>query len=199
MNEQLRPAALSPGTQAAEGLVRRRWTVAEIERMVEAGIIDPDERFELIGGEVVPMASKGIRHETYKNALNLYWARRLPNDVKFAVETTFRMSEDTFVEPDIVFFRSSDGLANLAPATALLAVEVADTSLGWDLGRKALIYAGFGVREVWVIDAKSLTTHVLRHPGLEGYREHLEHADTQELVPAFAPGLAVTLSRLELP
>ena len=42
---------------------RRAWTVAEIEAMVEAGIIDEDERFELIGGEVVPMSPKGARHE----------------------------------------------------------------------------------------------------------------------------------------
>jgi len=46
-------------TQAAEGMPRRPWTVAEIEAMVRAGIISEDERFELIGGEVVPMLPKG--------------------------------------------------------------------------------------------------------------------------------------------
>jgi hypothetical protein len=38
MNEQLRPRSLPATTQAAEGLARRRWSVAEIERMV-AGVI----------------------------------------------------------------------------------------------------------------------------------------------------------------
>jgi hypothetical protein len=55
MNEMLRPPSLPHTTQAAEGLARRRWTVAEIEAKVRAGIIDEDERFELIGGEMVPI------------------------------------------------------------------------------------------------------------------------------------------------
>ena len=59
----LRSPDLPFTTQAAEGLVRRRWTVAEIEAMVQAGIIGEHERFELIGGEIVPMNAKGIHHE----------------------------------------------------------------------------------------------------------------------------------------
>ena len=57
-------------TQAAEGLPRRRFTVAELEAMVAAGILDQDERIELIGGEVVPMSPKGNHHEILKAALN---------------------------------------------------------------------------------------------------------------------------------
>ena len=57
---------MPPTTQAAEGLPRRPWTVAEIEAAVAAGIIDEDERFELLGGEVVPMSPKGARHELVK-------------------------------------------------------------------------------------------------------------------------------------
>ena len=68
MNQLFRPPKLSMTTQAAEGLARRRWTVAEIEAMVAAGIIAEDERFELIEGEVVPMSPKGIVHERLKTA-----------------------------------------------------------------------------------------------------------------------------------
>ena len=50
-------------TRAADGLPRRPFTIADVERMVEVGLIHPDERFELIGGEIVPMSPKGIRHE----------------------------------------------------------------------------------------------------------------------------------------
>ena len=73
MNLQLRPPALPATTQAAEGLPRRRWSVAEIEEMVAKGIILEDERFELIGGEVVPMSPKGARHESVKKALQQHW------------------------------------------------------------------------------------------------------------------------------
>jgi hypothetical protein len=68
MNEHLRLGRLQGTTQAAEGLPRRRWSVAEIEAMVAKGIIDEDERFELIGGEAVPMSPRGVRHEVVKAA-----------------------------------------------------------------------------------------------------------------------------------
>ena len=55
-------------TSAAEGLPRRRFTVAEVEAMVAAGVMEEDERVELIGGELVPMSPKGLEHEILKNA-----------------------------------------------------------------------------------------------------------------------------------
>jgi Uma2 family endonuclease len=198
MNEQLRPPDLSMTTQAAEGLMRRRWSVAEIEEMVKAGIVGEDERFELIGGEVVPMSPKGIRHERVKGTLAEYCYARLPAGIGLIQETTFRLDEDTFVEPDFVFFRKSDGLAALKPETCLLAVEVADSSLLYDLNRKARLYAAFAVREVWVVNAQTLATHVHRSPGLEGYRDKREVAAHEPLVPEFAPSLAVTLGALDL-
>jgi Uma2 family endonuclease len=198
MNEQQRRPGLTMTTQAAEGLMRRRWSVTEIEAIVKAGILAEDERFELIGGEVVPMSPKGIRHERVKGTLAEYWYARRPPEIGIIQETTFHLDEDTFVEPDFVFFRKSDGLAHLKPETCLLAVEVADSSLLYDLHRKARLYATFGVREVWVINAQTLLTHVHRQPGLDGYRDKTEIAPDQELVPDFAPALAVTLGALQL-
>ncbi|MGE0213111.1 MAG: Uma2 family endonuclease [Parvibaculaceae bacterium] len=185
-------------TQAAEGLLRRRFTVAEIERMVEAGILSPDERIELIGGEVVVMSPKGNRHELVKAALNVFWAKLLPDDLMLVTETTFRLSADTYLEPDFVFYRKAEGLAALNGGNALLVVEVAGTSLAYDQGRKAAVYAGFGVAELWVIDAVRLTARVHREPSPTGYRSTIDFAGNDRLVPLAMPGLAVTLNTLEL-
>lgn len=54
---------LAMTTTAADGLPRRCFTVAELERMTAAGILQEDERIELIGGEIVPMSPKGNHHE----------------------------------------------------------------------------------------------------------------------------------------
>ena len=62
-------------TSAAEGLPRRRFTVAEVEAMVAAGVMEEDERVELIGGELVPMSPKGNQHEVLKTALLRRWYR----------------------------------------------------------------------------------------------------------------------------
>jgi len=194
-----RPPDMSATTQAAEGLMRRRWSVVEIEEMTRLGIFAEDERFELIGGEVVPMSPKGLKHERLKHALNRFWTKRLPDDILVIPETTFRMDKDTFLEPDFVFFRAADGLAALSPTTALLAVEVADSSLDYDLTRKARLYAVHGVREVWVIEAETRIAHVLRGASFEGFREKQVVAPDAPLALPFAPDVAVALSDLPLP
>ncbi|WP_170145704.1 Uma2 family endonuclease [Rhodoplanes elegans] len=198
MNEVLRPPDLPLTTQAAEGLMRRRWSVAEIEAMVKAGVLAEDERFELIGGEVVPMSPKGLRHERIKVSLALYWVPRLPGDLAVAQETTFRLDPDTFLEPDFVFFRRADGLANLTAETALAAVEVSDSSLVYDLGRKARLYAAFGIREVVVIEADGLVAHLHRSPGPEGFREKVTIRPDEPLRLGFAPTLELRLRDLPL-
>jgi hypothetical protein len=105
MNEQLRPRALTIATQAAEGLPRRRWSVAEIEEMVAKGILAEDERFELIGGEVVPMSPKGNRHEVVKAALQQHWFPRVvATPINLITGTTLYVSDDEFLEPDFLFW-----------------------------------------------------------------------------------------------
>lgn len=185
-------------TTAAEGLPRRRFTVAELEQMTAAGILNEDERIELIGGEVVPMSPKGHQHEIVKTALNLYWARKLPEDLQFATETTFRLSNDTYLEPDFVFYPKASGIPGLNAETARLVVEIADTSLGYDLGRKASLYAMFGIGELWVIDAVKLATRIHREPTPTGYRSIVDLPSRERLVPASIPALAVVLAELEL-
>ena len=186
-------------TTAAEGLPRRCFTVAELEQMVAAGILDEDERIELIGGEIVPMSPKGRHHEILKSALVIcIGPADFPTALLFSIETTFRLSTDTYLEPDFVFYPKVSGWDGLNPATATLVVEVSDTSLGYDLGRKAALYAAFGIAELWVIDAVKLETRIHRDPTPTGYRSLLDLPASQRLVPAAAAELAVTLSELEL-
>lgn len=195
-----RSSTLPIVTQAAEGLPRRRFTVAELELMTEAGVLCEDERIELIGGEVVPMSPKGIRHEVLKAALTLDWVRRLSGDTRLITETTFRLSEDTYLEPDVVVYHRADGLRGLRGETALLVVEIADSSLAYDLMRKPGLYARFGVREYWVIDAKKLSLRVHRQPDpLEGnYRAVADYGTDDEVAPLFVPSLALRLANLDI-
>jgi Uma2 family endonuclease len=185
-------------TSAAEGLPRRAFTVAELYRMTEAGILQEDERLELIGGEVVPMSPKGNHHEVTKVALNLYWARRLPEDLVFATETTFHLDEFNYLEPDFVFYPKAGSWKGLNPQTAKLVVEIADSGLRYDMGRKANLYAAFGIVELWVIDAVRLETRIHREPTSTGYRNIADVGPAQRLVPALIPDLAVTLSELDI-
>ena len=121
-------------TSAAEGLPRRRFTVAEVEAIVAAGVMEEDERVELIGGELVPMSAKGIHHEVLKAALLRLWYRAAPQD-RSRPRDNFRHGEDTYLEPDVVIYPRMSGLRGLMGANVLLVVEIADSSLRYDLGR----------------------------------------------------------------
>jgi Uma2 family endonuclease len=186
-------------TSAAEGLPRRRFTVAEVEAMVAAGVMEEDERVELIGGELVPMSPKGNRHELVKIALVDGWIRARPIACRVAQETTFRLSEDTYLEPDVGIYPSASGLQGLTSACVLLVVEIADSSLRYDIGHKAALYASFGIRELWVIDAVRLTARVFREPAADGYRNASDFGPADRITPLIAPeAFALRLDALEL-
>jgi Uma2 family endonuclease len=185
-------------TQAAEGMRRRPWTVAEIEAMVRAGIISEDERFELIGGEVVPMLPKGGRHEMVKLELNRHFQKTAPEGLTIAPETTLRLDDKSFLEPDFCVFPRSIFPGDMRGHDVLLAVEVADTSLAYDRGRKLGVYAAFGIPEMWVINAASLVTHVHRGLGAEGYRTVLDVGPDGEVTAGRAEGVGFSFAALGL-
>lgn len=198
MNQHFFSPEPSSTTQAAEGLARRAWTVVEIEEMVRLGILQEDDRFELIGGEIVPMSPKGSKHEHYKGSLNNFWMTRKGNGYHIIQETTFRLDKHTFLEPDFVFYDSRVQVPQLAASNTLLAVEVSDSSFGYDRGRKSRIYANFGVKALWVINVNTLETHVFGEAGIDGYRLTSVVGPNATLVPEFAPELAVKLAELPL-
>jgi Uma2 family endonuclease len=199
MNERFHLDMFWPATtQAADGLPRRPWTVAEIEAMVKAGIIAEDERFELIGGEVVPMLPKGGRHEMVKLELNRHFQRIIPDDLTIAPETTLRLDDKSFLEPDFCVFPRSIFPGDMRGYDVLLAIEVSDTGLAYDRGRKIGVYAAYGIPEVWVIDANTLLTRVHRRLGAEGYGEVFEAGPDQDIAAARVPAVVMNLAALGL-
>lgn len=199
MNERFQPGLEWPATtQAADGMPRRPWTIAEIEAMVAAGIIDEDERFELIGGEVVPMSPKGARHEMVKIELNRHLQRLGLDQLTIAQETTLRLGDTAFLEPDFCVFPRSIMPGDMRGHDVLLAIEIADTSLRYDLGRKIGVYAAYGIAEVWVVDAVTLVTHVHRSLGAEGYRVRREAGPDEQILAGRAEGVSMCLSALGL-
>jgi Uma2 family endonuclease len=185
-------------TRAAEGFPRRAFTVIEIRRMVEAGIIAEDENIELIEGEIVPMSPKGNQHEVLKSALNRILAKHAPDDLRLAVETSVYLDDRSFIEPDLCLYPKRLLPEDVRGPDLLLTIEVAGSSLGYDKGLKGKLYARHGVRELWVIDAATRVTWVHKKPDLQGsWGEIDEHPGDQKLSVAAVPGLTITLADLD--
>lgn len=185
-------------TRAAEGLPRRSFTVAEIRRMVEAGIIAEDENFELIEGELVPMSPKGNQHEVIKAALTEIVTVHKPRDLRLGVETSLYLDERTFVEPDLCLYPKRLLPEDARGRDVLLAVEVAASSMPYDRGLKARIYARHGVRELWVVDAATRVTWVHRRPDADGNWGSIEKVSPETpLAPEALPELAIRMADLD--
>ena len=185
-------------TRAAEGLPRWRWTTAELTRLAELGAFGREDRFELIGGEIVPMSPRGRRHEVVADELAQYWGPRATSDIKVSTERQFNLDDDTYTNPDILIRPAGIKAPDVRGDTVLLVVEVADSSLAYDQTRKAQIYAHYGVREYWVINANSLETTVHQDPSPTGYAAVEIRPATVPTMPVLAPSLGVRLSELDL-
>ena len=140
-----------------------RFTVKDYHRMAEADVFEPDDRVELVDGEVFEMAPIGSRHAECVTELSyLFWSR-VGARAKVRVQQPIQVGELSEPQPDVALVRI-DSYANHhpLPADVLLVVEVAETSLRHDLLRKAPHYAAEGVKEAWVVDLGTGVLHVAR-------------------------------------
>ncbi len=198
MNEHVGPKSFLVGPPRPREPERRRFTGAEMEAMLRAGILHEEERVELIDGEIIALNAKGNRHEIVRTELINYWARRLPEDISFAEEPAFKLAAHNEPEPDIILFPDGMKVYDVRGDSVLLVVEISDSSISRDLKVKAPLYARFGVREYWVIDTETHETHIHREPGPNGYASVTIHPRTERLTPLLVPVLAVRLSDLRL-
>ena len=152
---------------------RPRFTADEFERMIGTGAFDDLlGGVELVRGEIVRMNSKYLPHVGNQSELFLVLAQllRFDHTLRVFVEPSIRLSDDTVREPDIAVFERQPRGVNLVPAGAVrLAIEVADSTLGRDLGIKLEDYARAGVPRVWVVDVQGEVVHLCAEPGREGY------------------------------
>lgn len=199
MNEiaKVRPRVLQT-TQGAAGMPRYSWSLSQFDKLVEHGFIQESDRVELIGGELVPMSPKGNRHEVVRDELLNWMSRRLPEGVRVSSELGWRPAEDMYLEPDLMVRPATGPGVTASGADLWLVIEVSDSSLRFDAGAKAMIYASLGVREYWVVDANSLETTVHLGPSAEGYANVSTYPGSATLTPTLAPALALSLGGLEI-
>lgn len=140
--------------------------------MGEAGVFAPDARLELIEGEILEMAPIHPPHAGTVNILNAMFVRLAADHAVVAVQNPAVIAQTSMPQPDFALLKPRrDGYRRKHPTAAdvLLAVEVADTTLKFDTGRKAHLYARCGIRELWVVDVNARAIRVFRDPTAAGY------------------------------
>lgn len=167
-----------------------RLTMQDYYRMGEAGILGPDERVELMEGEIIAMPPISSLHAAWVNRLARLLVQQTSDEITVHIQSPVRLGDDTEPEPDLALLRPREKPYSQAHPTsrdALLIVETADSSLAYDRDRKAPLYARYGIPEAWLIDLNSsqLTTYL--EPSQEGYRKILRPARSGQVSPALLP------------
>jgi Uma2 family endonuclease len=187
-------------TRGAEGLDRRGFSFAEVEAMLDAGVIDPDEKFEVIDGEIVPMNAQNMPHMMWKARINRWLVENLPRSFVIVPEGTIRLRDEpraNVFETDLLVFEPVDGADAIRAPMVRLAIEIADTSRHRDVAVKAPRYGQHGVAELWVVDVSARTVLVHRAPGPLGYGDIRELAFEAGVSPLFLPDVVLTLAGIE--
>lgn len=178
---------------------RRRFTVQQYERMVEAGVIRPDERVELLDGEVVEMPPIGPPHASRVDRCTTFLSRALGTGVILRVQSPLVLSDVSMPEPDVTVLRQRDDFYATRHPTVddvLLLIEVGDTSARFDREVKLPLYAAAAVPEVWLLDVTARAIAVFRDPAAGSYQSTATARPGDMLRPGLVPEAAVLAADL---
>ena len=184
--------------------VERQWneprpvllTVDDFVRLSEAGAFDDYAKVELIEGTIVAMNAQYSRHARAQRQLflELHAACVALPGLEAFFELSVRIVPRSMPRPDLSVVRDVGANAPAEPVQVALAVEIADTTARYDLGRKARLYARAGVTEYWVIDLEGRVLHQMWSPGADGYGERLQVALGERVEAVTIGGLQVDTS-----
>ncbi len=180
-------------------VAKRRFSAEDFHRMALAGIFRPEDRVELIDGEIIEMSPIGKAHAACVNRLNRSFSDRLRSRVLVSVQNPVRLAPESEPQPDIALLRPrADDYAGAhpGPEDVLLLVEVADTTQAYDRDVKAPLYARAGIKEVWLVDLAAARVEVFRRPEAGRYADAARRSRGERLSPLSFPDCALAVDEI---
>ncbi len=177
----------------------RRWlfTVEDYYAMAEAGILSPDERVELLDGEIIAMAPIGSRHASCVDTLSEMLFDQVEQRAIVRVQNPVRLDGGSEPQPDVMLVRRRDySSAHPGPGDVLLLIEVSDTTAEVDRGCKLPLYARAGVPEVWIVNLSEGCVEVYAEPAGAGYAASRTVGIDGEVSPAAFADISLPVGQM---
>jgi Uma2 family endonuclease len=178
---------------------RHLLSADDYHRMGEVGILNEDDRVELIEGELVEMAPIGSEHAAAVNDLNRLLMIAVGDTAVVSPQNPVRLDRHSEPRPDFAVLKPRpDGYRSALPTPqdVLLIVEVAHSSLAYDRAVKLALYASRGMPEVWIVNLGAKEVEVYRSPNGDHY-DPTERVGTTGIVEIEAlPGASVRVDRV---
>ena len=178
-----------------------RLTLSQYDRMIKAGVFECEAatHVEFIRGEIRQMAPIGPEHEEVVDRLTKWSFAVLPaQGIRVRVQNSIGLPPlESAPEPDVVWVIERDYSQGRPTAEdILLVIEVAESSLAYDRGEKAALYAEAGIRDYWVVNLLEQSIEVRRDPRAGHYCSLKTYAGNNEICPLAMP--QASLSPLSL-
>ncbi len=163
-----------------------RLTVDDYYLMVKAGVLSPDNRTELIEGEILDMAPIGSARADVVTLLTERLSRAVGKSAAVRTQRPLRLSTRSEPQPDVALVQAKRGgyrRGHPTPGDVLLLIEVSDTTRQFDLNIKARLYSMYDIPEYWVVDLVGNRVWRHRNPGSTVYGEREKFAAGKLAVP----------------
>lgn len=192
------PSTLIAPPAEIEAVPRKKWTRDECAQL---GAILDLRHYELIDGELIEKMSKNHPHIRAVTLLR-QWLLSVFSGLNVGLEIPVDVRPEdnpaSEPEPDAVVVKQSvlDLLPRPKATDVLLLVEVSASTLSFDLGKKAALYARAAIPEYWVLDAIGRRLVVHRRPQDGKYQDIIAYTEHESVAPLAAPGSAVVVASL---
>ncbi len=194
--------AYDPAPVLSSAELRKRFTIAEFERLYEIGFLDDEaDRYELIDGDLIAMARMQAPHAAATNRLNSNFAVGLGKRVSIIVQNPIVLGGEHQSEPqpDLTLARyRKDGYAagHPRPESIFLLVEVMETTHRYDRGVKLPKYATTNIPETWLVDLPGQRLEVYRKPADGVYLQRSILLPGDSVSPQSFPELVLSVSEI---
>jgi Uma2 family endonuclease len=197
------PDLLTTTIESSSSIHLKYWTVQEYHLMSDLGILDPNERTELIAGQIVVMTAKGTPHVlTLRILANVLENALGDRSVFVSTQDPIRLDNFSEPEPDLAIVKGT--ILDYAehhpvPEDIYLVIEVADSTLKQDCEVKDQLYARSNIPEYWVVDIKNRQVRIFRDPTQTGYGSQLMLTETHSVSPLAFPEIALSIASILQP
>ncbi|MCY7385335.1 MAG: Uma2 family endonuclease [Microcoleus sp. CAN_BIN18] len=177
----------------------RKWTLKEYHKLGQMGFFHPEERVELLSGNIIKMSAKGTAHTSALGRTDRLLQNLFGNLAWVRMQDPIALDDNSEPEPDIALVRIDPldyATHHPTPSEVYLIIEVADTSLTFDREIKAKAYARSGITDYWVLNVNERQLHVFREPADDGYQSEVILGETASISPLQFPTVNIAIQAM---
>jgi Uma2 family endonuclease len=180
-------------------LLTRKFTIKEYHQMGKANVFHPEERLELIRGEIIKMSPIGLKHASMVNRLSNLFGYKLYQKSIISVQNSIRLNDNSEPQPDLVLANFREDFYANKPIEAqdiYLLIEVSDSTLKYDRTIKIPLYAENKINEVWLVNLNNNSLEIYRQPENNSYQTKQKLDCNQTISPLDFPELIIDLATI---